>query len=209
MTQLDDSKFTNAVFADWYDCNWERLDSLLDARQSGDHERLASLLDARQRALQSRASGAVFDQPKRQHLLDGLQGSIERAIIEQVATALGLDNPQAKPRHQRQHTLRPPDGLLTASEAAVKLRCSIKTFNGYVAAGALKYVTIGHGTKRPRKMFTDADLDEFIAKLKPARTFHVRLPRHALAVLSIRLPAPRSSLSRLYEGHAPGVKPKK
>ena len=30
-------------------------------------------------------------------------------------------------------------------------------------SGGIKYVTIGHGTKRPRKMFTDADLDAFIA----------------------------------------------
>ena len=30
MTQLDDSRFTNAVFAAWYDCNWDHLDSLLD-----------------------------------------------------------------------------------------------------------------------------------------------------------------------------------
>jgi hypothetical protein len=68
------------------------------------------------------------------------------------------------PKHRHhQRTLRPPDGLLTASEAAVKLRCSVKTLNGHVAAGALKYATIGHGTKRPRKRFTDADLDQFIA----------------------------------------------
>jgi hypothetical protein len=66
-------------------------------------------------------------------------------------------------RRHHQRPLRPPDGLHTASEAAVKLRCSVKTLNGYVAAGALKYVIIGHGMKRPRKMFTAADLDEFIA----------------------------------------------
>jgi hypothetical protein len=45
----------------------------------------------------------VGDQPKR--LLDGLQLSIEHAIIEQLATALGLDNPQAKPRRQRKPSL--------------------------------------------------------------------------------------------------------
>ena len=72
-------------------------------------------------------------------------------------------NSHFRKRRHHQRTLRPPDGLLTASEAAVKLRCSVKTLNGYVAAGALKYVAIGHGTKRPRKMFTDADLDQFIA----------------------------------------------
>ena len=71
--------------------------------------------------------------------------------------------PLTRPRsRRRQRPLRPPDGLHTASEAAAKVRCSVKTLNGYVAAGALKYVTIGHGAKRPRKMFTDADLDEFV-----------------------------------------------
>jgi hypothetical protein len=75
-----------------------------------------------------------------------------------------LSLPPLRPRsRRRQRQPRPLDGLHTASEAAAKLRCSIKTLNGYVAAGALKYVIIGHGTKRPRKTFTDADLDEFIA----------------------------------------------
>lgn len=69
--------------------------------------------------------------------------------------------PPPKRRH-RQPALRPPDGLLTASEAAAKLGCSIKTLNGHVAAGVLKYVIIGHGMKRPRKVFTAADLNAFI-----------------------------------------------
>ena len=57
----------------------------------------------------------------------------------------------------------PPDGLRTPDEAARKLGCSVKTVNAHVAAGDLRYVIIGKGTKRPRKMFTDADLNEFIA----------------------------------------------
>ena len=57
----------------------------------------------------------------------------------------------------------PPDGLRTPAEAARKLHCSVKTLNGHIASGALRYVVIGHGTKRPRKMLTDADLDQFIA----------------------------------------------
>ena len=61
-----------------------------------------------------------------------------------------------KPHHP------PPDGLKTTAQAAAKLGCSIKTLNAHVAAGDLRYVTIGKGTKRPRKMFTDADLNEFI-----------------------------------------------
>jgi hypothetical protein len=56
-----------------------------------------------------------------------------------------------------------PDGLRTPAEAAHKLHCSVKTLNGYVKSGALKYVAIGHGKKRQRKMFADPDLNEFIA----------------------------------------------
>jgi hypothetical protein len=69
-----------------------------------------------------------------------------------------------KRRHrQRKSALPVPGGLLTAAQAAVKLNCSVKTLNGHVKACELKYVIIGRGTKRPRKMFTDADLDQFIA----------------------------------------------
>src|SRR5262245_54416926 len=56
----------------------------------------------------------------------------------------------------------PPDGLRTPAEAASKLGCSIKTLNGHIVSGALGYVIIGHGKKRPRKMFTDGDLNAFI-----------------------------------------------
>src|SRR5262249_8628399 len=73
----------------------------------------------------------------------------------------GYDSSAASAARKSCHP--PPDGLRTRAEAARKLRCSIKTLNGHVASGALRYVVIGHGTKRPRRMFTDADLDDFIA----------------------------------------------
>ena len=56
-----------------------------------------------------------------------------------------------------------PDGLKTAAQAAAKLGCSVKTLNGHIASGALRYVDVGHGKKRRRIRFTDADLDAFIA----------------------------------------------
>jgi len=62
-----------------------------------------------------------------------------------------------KPRHP------PADGLKSAAQAAARLGCSIKTLNAHVASGALKYVDIGHGKRRQRRMFSDADLNEFIA----------------------------------------------
>jgi hypothetical protein len=57
----------------------------------------------------------------------------------------------------------PPDGLRTPDEAARKLGCSVKTLNAHVAAGDLRYVIIGKGTKRPHRMYAAADLDDFIA----------------------------------------------
>src|SRR5688500_5750229 len=53
-------------------------------------------------------------------------------------------------------------GLITMREAAARLRCSPKTLNAHIRSGALRYVITGAGAKRPRRMFTDADLDEFI-----------------------------------------------
>ena len=46
-----------------------------------------------------------------------------------------------------------------------------------LTAGDLKYVIIGHGTKRPRKMFTDADLDAIHCRPNP-KGFAVSLYRH-------------------------------
>ena len=88
---------------------------------------------------------------------------------EELAGALNTLYDQIRPvplqrESRRQHQPRnpPPDGLKTAAEAAAKLGCSVKTLNAHVDAGELHYVSIGKGKKRQRKMFTDADLDEFV-----------------------------------------------
>jgi hypothetical protein len=86
----------------------------------------------------------------------------------------------------RAHRLRkphhpPPDGLKTAAQAASKLGCSVKTLDGYIKAGALKYVAIGHGRRRQRRMFSEADLNEFVAaqtrKDSPCPSAATRAPR--------------------------------
>jgi hypothetical protein len=76
-----------------------------------------------------------------------------------AARSAAAENPS---RRQRKLRNPPPDGLKNSAQAAAKLGCSIKTLNGHVDAGALSYVVIGHGKKRPRRMFTDADLNAFI-----------------------------------------------
>jgi hypothetical protein len=64
---------------------------------------------------------------------------------------------------QRKRRVTPPDGLKTAAQAAAKLNCSLRTLDGYVASGTLKYVAGGLGKQRTRKLFTDVDIAEFIA----------------------------------------------
>jgi hypothetical protein len=70
--------------------------------------------------------------------------------------------PRPRPPALKPHQ-RTPDGLKTLAEGAAKLGCSLKTLKGHIASGALRYVALGHGSKRQRKMLTDADLDAFVA----------------------------------------------
>jgi hypothetical protein len=115
---------------------------------------------------------------------------------------------QPKRRRQRKPRQPSPDGLKTAAQATAKLGCSAKTLNGHVASGALRYVIIGHGTKRPRKMFTDSDLEAFIQaqtrKDPPCRSIATRA-RHTGNLISagevIDFTAPRKP--------RPAAKPKK
>jgi hypothetical protein len=81
----------------------------------------------------------------------------------------------------RRQRLPLPNGLKTTAQAAAKLGISIKTLNGYVKSGALKYVALGHGKKRQRKMFADADLTDLIAsqtrKAEPCPSIAIRARR--------------------------------
>src|SRR5262249_56412020 len=52
--------------------------------------------------------------------------------------------------------------LRTPREAAARLHISAKTLRKHVAAGLLRYVSVGTGQLKVRRMYTDADLDEFI-----------------------------------------------
>jgi hypothetical protein len=88
-------------------------------------------------------------------------------VIGEMAASHGLTAQQitAKPSRQREQPAPEPNplGLRTRSEAAARLRMSLKTFDAHVDAGAIRYVLVGRGTVRQRKMFTDPDFDEFVA----------------------------------------------
>jgi hypothetical protein len=93
-------------------------------------------------------------------------GRLAMAVHHLKALDLVIENiwiKDEKPAKSRRTRPRLPDGLRTLREGAERLGCSVKTLQGHIASGALKYVVTGHGNKRPRKMLTDADLDDFIA----------------------------------------------
>jgi len=91
----------------------------------------------------------------------------------------------------------PPNSLLTPADAARRLGCSVKTLAGHVASGALRYVNLGHGKRRQRRMFSTNSLP-----IKRARTrLHVALSQATLAVLVLRISNPRLSLLRQHQSH--------
>ncbi|WP_420712639.1 helix-turn-helix domain-containing protein [Ancylobacter sp. SL191] len=71
--------------------------------------------------------------------------------------------------------------LLTPKEAAEALRISVKTLFDHVEQGRLRYIRVGAGLKRPRRMFSNDDLDEFIERQRrqdaPCRSTNRKGPR--------------------------------
>jgi excisionase family DNA binding protein len=66
-----------------------------------------------------------------------------------------------------------PDQLLTPEEAAERLAITVEQLTSLVFDGDIAYITVGRGKKRPRRRFTQADLDDFIER---HRRREVRLP---------------------------------
>jgi len=54
--------------------------------------------------------------------------------------------------------------LLSPKIAACRLGISTKTLKGHVDDGELRYINVGRGKKKTRRMFTGSDLDEFIER---------------------------------------------
>ena len=48
--------------------------------------------------------------------------------------------------------------------AAERLGVSVKTLQGYVSDGELRYISVGRGAKKVRRKFTDEDIDDFIER---------------------------------------------
>ena len=56
-----------------------------------------------------------------------------------------------------------PDALLTAARAAARLSITVAQLTAHVEDGALKYINVGRGKKKPRRRFSPSDLEEFKA----------------------------------------------
>lgn len=54
--------------------------------------------------------------------------------------------------------------LLTPKEAAARLSITVEQLAALVRDGEIAYVGVGRGAKRPRRRFTEVDLDEFIQR---------------------------------------------
>jgi hypothetical protein len=107
----------------------------------------------------------------------------ERAITRALE---GRIHAATSGRRVRKPRVVPADGLRTLGEAAAKVGCSEKTLKGFIDSGALRYVNIGHGTKRPRRRFTDSDIAEFIAnqteKDSPCPSIETRARRTGISI---------------------------
>ena len=95
-----------------------------------------------------------------QHRDDDLAARCEASMREYVAgrfkvidwddnfPAVELPVPvKSRPAPRKRKPVRAPvpDDLLTKGEAASRLRCSVKTLDAHVTAGAIRYVEIGRG----------------------------------------------------------------
>ena len=56
--------------------------------------------------------------------------------------------------------------LRNAREAAAILNITEEKLLGFAHSGAIRYINVGNGSKRPRYRFTDADIEDFIENRK-------------------------------------------
>jgi|SRR5216683_1011270 len=91
-----------------------------------------------------------------------------------------LDYP---PKTRKRRKPKPANGLHDILATAIKLNVTAEKVRAFVRDGDLKYINVGHGSKKPRYRFTDSDINELIEKRKQQETpqcqsLKPRSPRH-------------------------------
>ncbi|QBP23787.1 DNA-binding protein [Bradyrhizobium diazoefficiens] len=81
--------------------------------------------------------------------------------------------------------------LRSPQSAAERLGVSVKTLNGYVRDGELRYINVGRGSKKQRRKFTDEDLDELIERRArrdvPCQSISTKTARSTISTSSTKV----------------------
>jgi hypothetical protein len=96
----------------------------------------------------------------------------------------GADNPK-----RRKRKAATSDGLLDIPAAASRLNITAEKVRAFVRDGDLKYVNVGHGSKKPRYRFEDSDINAFIEKrrqqdIPPCQSSKPQSPRRIIGTTS-------------------------
>ena len=70
--------------------------------------------------------------------------------------------------------------LMTMEEAAAYLHIAPRTLRDHIARGEIRYVAVGGGRGRPRKLFTEDDIQDFVrrqSRMQPCPSTAGRAPR--------------------------------
>jgi hypothetical protein len=118
-------------------------------------------IDERNALLASHGERVVLD-------LTSLVSPSDLGAVSNLAAASLTVGQAPKVAKRRPSALRPSDQrpLLNPPETANRLGVSLDTLDGIVRDGALAFVNVGRGEKRPRRMFDEHDVDAFIETRK-------------------------------------------
>lgn len=96
--------------------------------------------------------------------------------------------------------------LLTLSEAARYVRISDRTLRAHISDGDIRYIAIGKGAKRTKKLFDPADLDAFIEGQKRWGSSPRRFTGPKPGTPSVTSPPPKARAPRGTQAREEGVK---
>lgn len=79
----------------------------------------------------------------------------------------------------------PENRLLTPQEAADRLAITVDQLADLVRDGEISYIPIGRGSKRPRRRFTETDLNDFIDRRRRRESCQFIKPKNRRSINTI------------------------